>query len=197
MPKICVVGSRNIDLTFRVAHLPRPGETIAASALHQGFGGKGANQAVAAGKLGASVTMIGRVGDDPFGRPTLAHLRTPGIDTTFVGVCSNAPTGMASIYVSDAGENCIAVAPGANARLTPDDLRRGADAIRSANVVICQLETPVECALEAFRIARVAGVRTILNPAPALPLPDELLALTDIVVPNETELEILTGQSAL
>jgi len=195
MAKICVVGSCNIDLTFRVPRLPRPGETVAAHALHQGFGGKGANQAVAAAKLGAQVTMIARIGNDLFGQQTLDNLREHGIDTTFVGNDPAQPTGLASIYVSDAGENCIAVAAGANGRLTPADVHAAAGAIRAADAVICQLETPVASAIEAFRIARSAGVRTILNPAPAMPLPGELLALTDIAVPNETELAQLTGRS--
>ena len=195
MAKICVVGSCNIDLTFRVPRLPRPGETVAAHALHQGFGGKGANQAVAAAKLGAQVTMIARVGNDLFGQQTLDNLREHGIDTTFVGNDPAQPTGLASIYVSDAGENCIAVAAGANGRLTPADVHAAAGAIRAADAVICQLETPVASAIEAFRIARSAGVRTILNPAPAMPLPGELLTLTDIAVPNETELAQLTGRS--
>src|SRR6516162_495599 len=195
MAKICVVGSCNIDLTFRVPRLPRPGETVAAHALHQGFGGKGANQAVAAAKLGAQVMMIARVGNDGFGAQTLDNLRGHGVDTTFVGVDPEQPTGLASIYVSDAGENCIAVAAGANGRLTPADVHAAAGAIRAADAVICQLETPVASTIEAFRIARSAGVRTILNPAPAMPLPGELLALTDIAVPNETELAQLTGRS--
>ena len=195
MAKICVVGSCNIDLTFRVPRLPRPGETVAAHALHQGFGGKGANQAVAAAKLGAQVTMIARVGNDLFGQQTLDNLRGHRIDTIFVGNDPAQPTGLASIYVSDAGENCIAVAAGANGRLTPADVHAAAGAIRAADAVICQLETPVASTIEAFRIARSAGVRTILNPAPAMPLPGELLALTDIAVPNETELAQLTGRS--
>ena len=195
MPKICVVGSCNIDVTFRVPRLPRPGETVPAHALHQGFGGKGANQAVAAAKLGAQVMMIARVGNDGFGAQTLDNLRGHGVDTTFVGVDPEQPTGLASIYVSDAGENCIAVAAAANARLMPSDVQAAADAIRRAEGLICQLETPVETAIESFRIARQAKVRTVLNPAPARPLPDELLALTDLCVPNETELELLTGRS--
>src|SRR6516162_5247476 len=166
MAKICVVGSCNIDLTFRVPRLPRPGETVAAHALHQGFGGKGANQAVAAAKLGAQVMMIARVGNDGFGAQTLDNLRGHGVDTTFVGVDPEQPTGLASIHVSDAGENCIAVAAAANARLMPSDVQAAADAIRRAEGLICQLETPVETAIESFRIARQAKVRTVLNPAP-------------------------------
>jgi ribokinase len=191
--RICVVGACNLDLTFRVPRLPQPGETLAAHALHQGFGGKGANQAVAAARLGAQVTMIGCVGDDAFGRLYRENLRSQAVDATYVRTNANLPTGMASIFVSDAGDNCIVVAPGANAAVTPEDICAAADVIRRADIVVSQLETPVEAAMEAFRIARAAGVRTLLNPAPALPLPDELLLLTDICVPNETELLLLSG----
>jgi ribokinase len=192
--RIAVVGSCNIDLTFRLARLPRPGETVAATALAQGFGGKGANQAVAAALLGAHVTLIARVGDDAFGRQSIGNLCARGVDTTFVRTDPALPTGLASIGVSDAGENCIMVAAGANAAVTVDDVRSAAAVLAGADAVLCQLETPPEAAVEAFRITRAAGVRTILNPAPAILLPDELLKLSDLCVPNETELELLTGQ---
>jgi ribokinase len=193
--KICVVGSCNLDVTFRVPRMPRLGETIAATAVQHGFGGKGANQAVAASRLGASVALIGRVGDDAFGRQTLDNFRSYGVDTTFVRTDPSRPTGMASIYVDAAAENCIVVALGANAGVTVEDVRSAGTALAEADAVLCQLETPLEAAVEAFRLARAAGVRTILNPAPAMPLPDELLRLTDLCVPNETELELLTGQA--
>lgn len=193
--RLCVVGSCNLDLTFRVARLPRPGETIAATGLQQGFGGKGANQAVAAAVLGAEVTLIARVGDDAFGRQSLDNFRARGVDTTFVRTDASQPTGMASIAVAETGENCILVVAGANGTVTADDVRAAASVIAQADAVLCQLETPVEAALEAFRIARSAGVRTILNPAPAMPLPEQLMRLTDLCVPNETELELLTGMS--
>ncbi len=193
--RICVVGSCNLDLTFRVPRLPRPGETLAAVALEQGFGGKGANQAVAAARLGAEVMLIGRVGNDTFGRQSLDNYTARGIDTTFVGIDAQRPTGMASIYVAEVGENSIVIVPGANAGVTPADVRAAVGEIARADAVLCQLETPADSALEAFRIGRAARVRTILNPAPAVPLPDELLQLTDLCVPNETELELLTGNS--
>jgi ribokinase len=191
--RLCVVGSCNLDLTFRVAHLPRPGETVPATSLQQGYGGKGANQAVAAALLGAQVAMIGRVGDDAFGRQSLDNFQARGVDVTFVQADASRPTGLASIAVSHGGENCILVAAGANAAVTSKDVRAAAAVIAQADAVLCQLETPVVAALEAFRIARAAGVRTILNPAPALALPAELLQLTDLCVPNETELEALAG----
>jgi ribokinase len=192
-PHICVVGSSNIDLTFRTPRLPRPGETIGGSQFHLGFGGKGANQAVMAARLGARVTMVGRVGSDIFGEQVLRNYREQGVDTTHVGTDPQRPTGTAAIVVDDQAQNAIIVVPGANLGLTPDDVRRAADAIRSADVLLCQLEVPVGTTREAFRVARTAGVRTILNPAPAVPLADELLQLADLCVPNETEAELLTG----
>src|SRR5207237_10796204 len=194
-PRICVVGSANVDLTFRTPRLPAPGETLAGRSFHLGFGGKGANQAVMAARLGAHVALVGRVGHDLFGEQTARHLRGQGVDTAHLRADARHPTGVASIAVDDRAQNCILVVPGANAGLTPADVRQAADAIRAAAVVLCQLEVPVDAVLEAFRVARGAGVRTVLNPAPALPLPDELLRLTDLCVPNETEAEQLTGQA--
>jgi ribokinase len=194
-PRICVVGSLNTDLTFRTARLPIPGETLRASEFHIGQGGKGANQAVMAVRLGAQVTMIGRVGRDSFGHATLRHITREGIDTVYIKEDVNAPSGTAAIIVDDEARNCILVVPGANGTLTPQDVRDAESAIRSARVLLCQLEVPTESVLEAFRIARAAKVRTILNPAPAAELAEELLRLTDICVPNESELELLAGRS--
>jgi ribokinase len=194
-PSICVVGSSNIDLTFRTARLPRPGETLAGKAFHLGFGGKGANQAVMAARLGARVAMISCVGEDVFGEQTVRNFQQHGIDTTHVRRDAGQPTGVASIVVDDAAQNCILLVPGANQALTPADVRAAAPVIQSAGVLLCQLEVPLETSWGAFRLARAAGVRTILNPAPAVPLPEELLALTDLCVPNETETELLTGRS--
>ncbi len=194
--RVCVVGSSNIDLTFRTPRLPRPGETVSGHTFHVGFGGKGANQAVTAARLGARVTMVGRVGRDAFGEQTLDNYRRHGIDTAHVSVDAERPTGTAAIVVDDDARNCILVVAGANAGLIPDDVRAAAAAIRCADVLLCQLEVSVETTLEAFRVAKAAGVRTILSPAPAASLPDELLRLTDLCVPNETEVELLTGQVA-
>lgn len=193
-PRICVVGSANVDLTFRTPRLPRPGETLAGRHFHLGFGGKGANQAVMAARLGGQVTMIAKVGRDVFGEQMTANLRQEGIDTTHVLVDETRPSGSAAIIVDDDAQNCIIVIGGANDALTPADVRAAAEAIRTADVVVCQLEVPVDSCLEAFRIARSAGVRTILNPAPAQRLPAELLSITDLCVPNETEMEIISGQ---
>jgi ribokinase len=195
-PHICVVGSTNIDLTFRTPRLPKPGETLAGSGFQFGHGGKGANQAVMAARLGARVSMIGKVGRDAFGEAALRNYRDNGIDTTHVLIDAERPTGVASIVVDDAARNCIIVVPGANLGLTPLDVRAAAGAIASATVLLCQLEVPIETVAEAMRIARAATVTTILNPAPAVALPDEVLALADLCVPNESEIELLTGNHA-
>jgi ribokinase len=193
-PRVCVVGSINIDLTFRTPRLPMPGETLRGYGFHLGHGGKGANQAVMAARLGAQVTLIGRIGRDVFGDDMLRSLTHQGIDTTHIKEDVKEPSGTAAIVVDDEARNCILVVPGANARLTPEDVREAESAIRQARVLLCQLEVPMNTVLEAFRLAKDAGVRTILNPAPAVALPDELLTLTDICVPNETELELLTSR---
>jgi len=193
-PRICVVGSANIDLTFRTSRLPRPGETLTGQAFQIGFGGKGANQAVMAARLGARVAMIARVGNDVFGEQTVHNLKQHGIDATHVLRDTEQPTGTAAILVEDSGQNCILIVPGANAALTPKDVHAAESLLCESSLVLCQLETPIEATREAFLVARAAGVRTILNPAPAVPLSDELLRLTDICIPNETEVELLTGQ---
>lgn len=192
--RICVVGSCNIDLTFRIPRLPAPGETLAGGSVSSGFGGKGANQAVMAARLGARVAMVGRVGRDVFGADMLRELRTQGIDTGHVSVDAALPTGTAAILVDDAARNCIVVVAGANGALSPADVERAASAIRSAQVLLCQLEVPVVTTLAALRLARAAGVRAVLNPAPAVPLPNEALRLASLCVPNETELDALTGR---
>jgi ribokinase len=194
LSRVCVVGSSNVDLTFRAPRLPRPGETLAGTSFRLGFGGKGSNQAVMAARLGATVTMVSRVGRDVFGEQTVRNYRDHSIDVTHVLTDATEPTGVAAILVDDDARNCILVIPGANQALKPADVQAAASAIRGANVVLCQLEIPVETALEAFRLARAAGVRTVLNPAPAQKLPAELLRLTDLCVPNQTEIELLTGQ---
>jgi ribokinase len=192
MPRIVVVGSTNIDLTFQVPRLPRTGETLAGTGMHTGFGGKGANQAVMAARLGAEVHMISAVGDDGFGQQALANYRAQGVDSTHVRVAAGA-TGTAAIFVDSEARNSIIVIDGANKALSVADVRAAKEVIESAQVVVAQLETPIDAAVEAFRLARAAGVRTILNPAPAFNA-DPLLALTDLCVPNETELQTLTGQ---
>ncbi len=185
-----------IDLISRVPRLPTLGETLVGHSFHLGYGGKGANQATAAARLGARVSMIARVGGDVFGEGTIENLRASGIETRHVLVDPERFSGVAPIFVDDHAQNVVVIVPGANDGLTPDDVRAAAVEIRTAGILCCQLEVPVEASLEAFRIARRAGVTTILNPAPAAALPDELLSLTDICVPNEVEVQMLTGRAA-
>jgi ribokinase len=194
-PRICVVGSANVDLTFRTPRLPRPGETLAGRHFHLGFGGKGANQAVMAARLGAQVSMIAKVGKDAFGKQMTENLHRERIDTAYVLVDETASSGSAAIMVDDNAQNCIVVVPGANAALSPADIRAAAEPIRTAEVLVCQLEIPLDACLEALRLARDAGVRTVLNPAPAQILPQVMLDLVDVCVPNETEIEIIAGKT--
>lgn len=189
--RICVVGSANVDLTFRTPRLPKPGETLAGHSLHVGMGGKGANQAVAAARLGAQVAFVARVGNDTFAAEAIRRYQAEGLDTAFVGRDTNRPTGTAAIVVDDEAENCIVIVAGANAVLTPQDVREASRAIQKADAVLCQLETPLDATLEAFRLARAARALTVLTPAPVMDLPDELLRLCDLCVPNKTEMELL------
>jgi ribokinase len=193
MARVCVVGSSNMDLTFRTPRLPQPGETLAGRLFHSGFGGKGGNQAVIAARLGAQVSLVGRVGHDSFGLQLLRNYHAEHIDTTHVHQDEQHHTGTAAIVVDDQAQNCIIVIPGANAQLSPDDVRAAGSAIQRADAVVCQLEVPIESVLEAFQIAKAQGVRTMLNPAPASSLPDGLLRITDLCIPNEIEIEALTG----
>ncbi len=193
-PAICVVGSSNIDLIARIPRLPRLGETLVGRSFHLGYGGKGANQAVMAARLGARVTMVTKVGRDVFGEGVVRNFRAEGIETAHVLVDDERFSGVAPILVDDSAQNVIVVIPGANQGLGPQDVQHASPALRAAAAVVCQLEVPLETTLEAFRIAKAAGVRTILNPAPAAPLPDDLLALTDVCIPNEPESEQLTGR---
>ncbi len=193
-PKICVVGSSNIDLISKVPRLPKLGETLVGRSFHLGYGGKGANQAVMAAKLGARVTMVTKLGRDVFGDGTLKNYREQGIDTTHVMFDDSLFSGVAPIFVDDNAQNFIVIVPGANMGLSPADAQAARQVILDADILICQLEIPVETTLEAFRIAKSGQVQTILNPAPAAAIPDELLQLADICAPNETETELLTGQ---
>lgn len=192
---ITVVGSANIDLTFRSSRLPKPGETLIGSGYFRGFGGKGANQAVAAARLGAKVAMIGRVGADEFGTSIREQLGREKIDVSHLNVDSHRPTGTAAILVDDRGENSIVVIPGANESVSVADVQAAANVIRSSRVIVAQCETPIEATIEAFRIAHAAGALCVFNPAPARLLPEELLLLVDICVPNETEITCLTGMA--
>lgn len=196
-PKICVVGASNVDLISYAPRLPKLGETIHGSTFRMGFGGKGANQAVMAAKLGATVTMITRLGDDIFGRDYLDNYHALNFDTTYVFSTPDVATGVAPIWVDEpSGNNAIIVVPGANALLSIADIERARPAIVEADVVVCQWECTLETSLAALHMGRDADTMTIFNPAPAqATLPDEAYALCDVFCPNESETEILTGQS--
>lgn len=191
--KIVVVGSSNTDMIVRAARIPRPGETILGGEFLMAAGGKGANQAVAAARAGGDVTFVARVGDDLFGRRAIAGFRRDRIKTSFVEVDRHAASGVALIVVGRDGENSIAVASGANARLSPADIRRAEKAIASADVLLLQLEIPLKSVSLAAAVAARNRVRTILNPAPARPLSALLLKNISLLTPNESEAEILTG----
>jgi len=190
---VAVVGSLNMDLVVRVPELPGPGETVSGGDLFRNPGGKGANQAVAAARLGRRVAMVGCVGDDEAGRDLLAALAADGVDHARVRVAGDAPSGTALILVSDDGENQIVVSPGANARLTPGDVAAAEATLAAAAVTLLQLEVPLETVAAA---AGTAGGRVVLNPAPVRPLPDDLLGRVDVLVPNRVELAQLTGGPA-
>lgn len=195
MPKrpIIVVGSANTDMILKMERLPKPGETVLGGAFVMAAGGKGANQAVAAARAGGRVAFIARVGTDVFGSRAIEGLVRDRIGVDYVFRDKARPTGVALIFVVRNGENSIAVASGANAALSPADIRKAAPAFDGAGFLLTQLETPLETVRAAADLAAREGVRVILNPAPAQPLPDSLLAKVSILTPNETEAEILTG----
>jgi ribokinase len=193
-PKICVVGAANLDLISYVPRLPRMGETLHGTRFHMGFGGKGANQAVMAAKLGAEVAMVTKLGRDVFGENTLKNFASFGIDTRHVLFTEKAFSGVAPIAVDEEGHNSIIIVTGANDLLTEEEIEAARPVIAAAQILVCQLEVPLAISLAAMRIARQEKVTTIFNPAPARPgLPDELYGLSDIFCPNESETELLTG----
>lgn len=190
---IVVVGSSNTDMILQMAHIPRPGETILGGEFSMAAGGKGANQAVGAARAGGNVTFVARVGEDMFGEQAVTGFVEDGIDVEHIVRDGQAASGVALIFVADDGENSIGVASGANGRLSPADVEAAKDAIAAADVLVMQLETPLETVQAAAEIASAAGVRVILNPAPAQPLGDDLLRHVSILTPNESEAELLTG----
>ena len=192
-PYILVVGSSNTDMVINSHHLPAPGETIIGSTFFMNPGGKGANQAVAAARLGGHVTFICKTGNDIFGKRSLQLLHAEGINTSYILVDNENPSGIALITVNREGENCIVVASGSNAALRVSDLASLKEIIQKANTVLLQLEIPLSTVEFVAATAKAAGVKVILNPAPAAHLPDQLLKNVDIVTPNETEAEMLTG----
>lgn len=193
--KIVVIGSSNTDMVIKSERLPSPGETVLGGTFLMNPGGKGANQAVAAARLGGDVTFVCKTGNDLFAQRAEEGYRREGIDTAFVLQSADAPSGVALITVDAEGENCIVVAPGANDTLSPADIEQARGVIEAADLLIMQLEIPLETVLAAARIAHEAGARVLLNPAPApeRPLPGELLALVDLLIPNRTEAELLSG----
>lgn len=196
-PAIVVVGSINTDMIVRCTRLPSPGETASATRIGHGLGGKGANQAVAAARLGASVSMIACVGEDEAGAQAIARLQKETVDTRFVSTAA-APTGAASVWVEASGQNAILVHEGANALLGVQHIDAAADLIRGASVLVCQLETPLPTVMRACEIAAAANVPVVLNPAPApaRSLPPALLQAVDLLVPNQSEAVRLAGLQA-
>lgn len=191
MPKILVAGSLNADLVVRAPRFPRPGETISGEDLQVIPGGKGANQAVAAARLGADVSMLGRVGRDNFGDFLINNLKLNKVDTRLVQR-DDASTGAAIIVVDANGQNSIVLSPGANRKVASTDVERAS--FQDFSLLLLQLEIPTPTVFSAARRAKANGVRILLNPAPAKELPDELIALADFLIPNETELSLLTGR---
>lgn len=192
--KVVVFGSINMDLVIRCQHLPSPGETIIARSSQEVPGGKGANQAVAAARLGAKVFMIGRVGNDAFATRLVQNLQNEAIDTSSVGHCSDVASGLAVVNVEDSGENSILVVPGSNHRLSPADVAAARNIIQQADLVLVQLEVPIESVRALVQLAKSLGKPVILNPAPTPPdFPADLFQV-DLICPNQTEASALLGQ---
>lgn len=191
---IVVIGSSNTDMVVRSQHLPAPGETVLGGEFMMNNGGKGANQAVAAARLGGHVDFVAKVGADVFGQKALDDYRREGVNTDYIIVDDRVPSGVALILVNDeTGENSISVASGANLRLLSTDVDRAAEALENCSVLLMQLEVPIETVEYAARIVHARGGKVVLNPAPAQELSDELLANVDILIPNESEAALLSG----
>lgn len=194
-PGIVVVGSINVDMIVRSERLPQPGETVVGGVFFTAGGGKGANQAIAAHRLGADVRLVARIGRDALADVVLSSFQADGLPTRWLTVDPEAATGVALILVDREGQNLISVAPGANARLSPADVRAAEPAFHGASVLLVQLEVPLETVAAALEMARQRQITTILNPAPAAPVRDALLQLVDWLTPNESEARALTGIS--
>ncbi|MDX2130946.1 MAG: ribokinase [Planctomycetota bacterium] len=185
--QVCVVGSANMDLVVRTARLPAPGETILGSAFRTFPGGKGANQAVAARRLGAGVSLVACIGDDSHGQRIRQSLEGEGLDLRCLAVRAGEPSGLAMITVAEGGQNTIVVSPGANARLSEEDIDRAGEQIRGCDVLLAQLEVPLVAVRRAIHLAREAGRAVILNAAPAKVLPPDLVREVDVLVVNRSE----------
>jgi ribokinase len=192
---IVVIGSSNTDMVVKCPKLPAPGETVLGGNFLMAAGGKGANQAVAAARLGAQVEFVARLGSDMFGAAALQNFEREGLGTRFVVRDANAPSGVALIFVDEGGENEIVVASGANMKLSPADVDAAEEAIEQAKVVVLQLEVPLQTVEHAVNLAHRRNVPVILNPAPAQKLSDELLSKVSVLTPNEIELQLLTGNT--
>lgn len=192
MADIVVIGSANMDTVYSVRHIPAPGETIIAKSVMQNPGGKGANQAVAAGKLGGHTAFISAVGADAAGDALRSSLQSANVETNGLKI-SQEPTGSAFICVADSGENSIVVYPGANACVNVDDIHACEQLIASAKVCVMQLEIPYDTVWQAVRLCHKHGVQVLLNPSPVTAIPDDVLAATDVLVPNEHEAQALIG----
>ena len=193
MNKVTIVGSLNVDTTLRIKRMPLPGETLAAEGKSSAAGGKGANQAVSAARSGAQTAFIGEVGKDNSGQMMLDEMKANGIDVAGIRENDQVGTGTASILLDENGQNSILIYGGANQQLSPTDVEAAKDKITAADFVIAQFETPQAATLRAFQLAKANGVTTILNPAPAQKIDPEVLKLTDLIIPNETESAELTG----
>jgi len=193
MSKIVVIGSSNTDMVIKADRLPAPGETIIGKQFMMTPGGKGANQAVAATRMGGAVSFIAKTGNDLFGRQSVELYKAEGIGTEYIFSDTENPSGVALISVDDQGENCILVAPGANGTLSVKDIEKAKKEIESADIMLIQLEIPIETVEYAVKIAFEKGVKVVLNPAPARSLSTNLLKSIDIITPNKNEAELLTG----
>jgi len=193
MNSILVIGSSNTDMVIRVQKLPLPGQTVMGDNFQTFAGGKGANQAVAARRAGGNVSFLAAIGNDEFGKSAFRIYESEGIDTSLIQFIDDMPSGVAMIFVSDVGENCISIAPGANHALTSEIVRRHESAISKAGFLLLQLESPLGGVIEAVNIASQHQTLCVLNPAPAAKIPDETLAQLYCITPNESEAESLTG----
>ena len=194
MKNICVIGSLNMDFVVNVDTMPKPGQTIIGSNFKEVPGGKGANQAVAMTRLNGNVSMIGKVGEDGFGQTLINSLKNDKVDTTYIQTSKGA-TGVALITVDKNAQNSIVVSPGANFEVKEDDIDNNIEAIKNSDIVVLQLETPLNTIKYALNKAKELNKYTILNPAPAVKLDDEIIKNVDLLTPNETELEIISGVS--
>lgn len=195
MGRIVVVGSSNTDLVIKADRLPEPGETLLGGQFMMAAGGKGANQAVAAQRLGGEVSFVASVGDDVFGKDSIENYRREGMDISFVSVKKGVPSGVATILVDAAAENVIVVASGANGTLGKEEIDRAAEQIASADFLLLQLEIPMDTVEYAVQKAFEAGTRVVLNPAPAAALSERLLSRLWLITPNRTETQLITGLS--